>query len=156
MVSSSRLTITRPTQRMLTDIGYCLRDADVQEIKAMGGGNPVKALTRSANASEMAWVALWDGVPTVAFGVARESWLPNVGNPWMLATDGILAMKTTFVRGSIEFVELMHKPFDILRNYVDVRNKVSVQWLKWLGFTLLPPKPYGPRKKLFHEFYKGD
>jgi hypothetical protein len=154
-MASSKLQVTRPTQRMVTDIGYCLRQADIDEVWAMSHLKPMQATQMSYEASAKCWVALWDGIPTVIFGVARTSYLPSIGSPWMLATDRISEMGTTFVRGSIKYVNFMQEGHELLRNYVDVRNKVSIKWLKWLGFNLLDPKPYGPDGCLFHEFYKG-
>jgi hypothetical protein len=40
-----------------------------------------------------------------------------------------------------------------LENYVDVRNELSIKWLRWLGFQFDPqPIPYGVWEMPFFRF----
>ena len=118
----------------------------------MGHVTADEGLVMSFQASTRCWIAFWDGRPTVAFGVAPEALLSDVAAPWMLATEDIREMRTTFLRGSRDYIKRMMRGYEILRNWVDTRNLLSIKWLRWLGFDIHPAKPFGPDQHLFHYF----
>ena len=53
-------------------------------------------------------------------------------------------------------VDGWRQEFPYMFNYVDVRHKEAIRWLKWLGFTLNEPTPYGPFGLPFHKFHMGE
>jgi len=51
------------------------------------------------------------------------------------------------------YVLEMKRHFQRLENYVDARQKRSIRWLKWCGFTVENPKPWGTLGLPFHQFW---
>jgi hypothetical protein len=40
-------------------------------------------------------------------------------------------------------------------NHVYAKNRMSIRWLKWLGFELGVAEPFGPSAALFHPFWRA-
>ena len=127
--------------------------ADVAEVWAMGRKTPLEALKASAAVSREALVGLADDTPICAFGIGQRTLMDNVGIPWLLGTPEIRKHPKIFLRASKNWVRQAARRYTRLENYVDARHTRAVKWLKWLGFTLDEPAPYGPDKMLFHRFY---
>ena len=126
-----------------------MRQADIDEVGACGY-LPHYVLTWSVALSAEAWCGLADGVPVVIFGVTEQS--PEIGMPWLLATDDIIKYQITFLRRSNTFIKSMRQKYRLLKNHVDTRNKRSIQWLRWLGFAIGDPVPWGTYGLMFHPF----
>lgn len=146
--------VVEGTLDLLIQMSSHLREADVQEVKAASGATPEEALTRSFNRSSKCWVAVLRGRPILAFGVAPLSIMGFIGSPWLLATDEILKVRREFIRESKRYVNEMSEGFELLQNYVDARNRVSINWLSWCGFVMEDAEPYGYEGRLFHRFHK--
>jgi hypothetical protein len=41
-----------------------------------------------------------------------------------------------------------------LINFVHTDNEKSIRWLRWIGFTIAAPVPFGIKQHLFHPFYR--
>jgi len=65
--------------------------------------------------------------------------LAGVGAPWLLGTDAVERNYVAFLRGSVEWRDQLLRDYSTLRNFVDERNRVSIRWLRWLGFTISDP-----------------
>jgi hypothetical protein len=87
------------------------------------------------------------------FGVVRRSLLCQTGVPWMLGSDDLDRIGNEVGRQSRYYVNEMKKRFNLLENYIDVRQKRSIRWLKWCGFKMDPAKPHGPHGMPFHRFF---
>ena len=131
-----------------------LRSADLQEIKAVTGEEPLKALERS-----LAWSdpghAITDEVDKVValFGVIPDSEEENMGCVWLLGSDDLVKHSVSFLRQSRKWVEKLHQRYDCLWNYIDARNEIHIRWLKWCGFTFLRRvEEYGVEQRPFYEF----
>lgn len=135
-------------------IAMNLRDEDLEEIKATSADTALRAITRSYFVSTHCWSVYVDGVPCAIFGVAPISILGGVGSPWMMATADILKVRRQFVRECRTHVKEMQKLYPRLVNFVDTRNNVSIRWLRWLGFDINDPVPYGVNGEMFHPFRK--
>ena len=143
------MAIVRPLQA--DDIEYLaprLRAADVNELDAAWGLDPLAALTLAAEVSETVSVVDRDGAPVAIYGVQAD------GCIWMTATDEILRMKVEFLRKCREEVEGLQIVYPCLWNFVDARNRVHISWLRWCGFTINPPMAYGRLGLPFHSFYR--
>ena len=103
-----------------------MRQADKTEIWASHRRTPKQAAIVCGNVSPH--IALVDGVPCIIFGCTR-------GTPWLLATPLIQTIGVRFIRGSKDFVDEWLDQYKVLENYVHADNEVSIQWLKWLGFS---------------------
>lgn len=111
-----------------------LRQADIDEIKASTGHDPVGALLRSVNISERVWVVVHKGKIEGVFGVAPSG---TFGVPWFVATDKFSEFRYTFAKESKSLVKEILSGYEALGNFVDSRHEESIRWLRWLGFTIM-------------------
>lgn len=128
-----------------------MRASDRNEAIAQTGMHPSVAIGFSFGMSEYCRVGRANGVPVVLFGVARVS--EEEGSPWMVATNEIKSHAITFIKMCPDYISEMHSGFSLLKNYVDVRNKDAIRWLKAMGFTILEPVQHGTYNMMFHPFY---
>ena len=132
-----------------------IREADRVELRAAWYMTPLDCMFHGLKYSEKAWTGLIDGVPVCMFGCVPSSILGNVGRPWMVGTKSLDDHPLVFLRRCKRsgcFRE-MRERFDILENYVDVRNKRAIEWLIWLGFDIwMPAEKIGPYKLPFFRF----
>ncbi len=129
-----------------------MRQADRDEIEATGVPDPVEALSRSVKDSVLSWTGCVDGEPACVFGVVPISMLCGIGSPWLLGTNLIPKNAGAFIRHSTPYIHGMLREFPHLFNFVDVRNRKAIAWLKRSGFVLHEAVPYGPFGLLFHPF----
>lgn len=143
----------RPTTR--EDILYLaanMRDADRRELEASSNLDPITALELSVSHSREPLTGLADGELVCCFGVVDVSLLHREGVPWMVATPAIEQHGKIFLLNSRRVVKKWRRQYRYMSNFVDVRNDIAITWLKWLGFKLHAPIPYGPRNMPFHPF----
>lgn len=133
-------------------IAASLRDSDRVELEVSGRTNFEEVLKRSVSVSSSAWTALINGVPSIIFGVAPVSVLSGIGAPWLLATNSSKLVRRKFLIDGMKYVEQMKNAYPRLMNLVHEKNQQSIRWLKWLGFDIMPPIPFGTRGELFHPF----
>lgn len=136
----------------LLPIAKGMREADRIEIDASGGLEPYQALKEGLDSSSRCWTALVNGKPCVMFGVVPFSVLGGVGSPWLLGTDDATLVKKQFLLQGRKLIPEMLRLYPTLINLVDARNSMSIRWLKWLGFDVKDPIPYGQNSELFHPF----
>jgi hypothetical protein len=147
-------TIRPASEADCLDLAPRLRLADVMEIQASGGRTPLEALLRSRQVSTVCLVACTDGRPFAMFGVAPTA-LPEVASIWMLGSDEIAARKLWACRQARRIVESWHDDYPILFNYVDERNTVHIDWLRWLGAVFIKRHSrHGIEQTPFLEFVK--
>ena len=145
--------LVRPVEQ--GDIEYIaanMRAADLDEIAAVGHPDPVEALTQSLRASTVSWTGCADGEPGCIFGVVPISMISGIGSPWLLGTEIIPQNAGAFIRHSRPYIHTMLREYPQLFNFVDVRNRKAIAWLKRSGFKLHPAAPYGPFNLPFHLF----
>ncbi len=134
-------------------IADLMRPDDVREIWAAKKTTPRQAIITSFILSNYPKTIMIDDEPVAMFGVTGESVLSGTGTPWMLGTGEIEKISIRFLRGSKNGIKEILSGYRILENYVDARNTVSIQWLKWLGFDIMAAEPYGAFGLPFHRFY---
>lgn len=128
-----------------------LRLADVHEIELAIGLEPLVALRKSVEVSSKKWSITIDDEVIAIFGVSLRG---STGLPWLVASDGLLKIKRSFLAGCEPYIRSMSEGCDVLTNYVWVQNKVSLKWLAWLGFSFEPPVSYGKSGEQFIRFFK--
>lgn len=79
---------------------------------------------------------------------------------WLLATDELLATashRRQFIRGAKQWVkELIESDqFEVLENWVLASNRVSLHWLKRLGFRIDVASPIGRGGQLFCHVWRA-
>lgn len=136
----------------IVPVARAMRQADRDEIWASSRSLPVEALVGGFNGSSHVWTGLVGGEPICMFGVAPVSLLSGAGRPWMLGTDGVERHQVAFLRRCRPCVAAMRSVYDSLENWVDERNAVAHRWLRWLGFRLEDPQPWGVDGELFRRF----
>lgn len=129
-----------------------MREADRQEVLASSGLAHDVALQMSVEASDECFAGLVDDVPICIFGVAARSLLSETAVPWLLGTPDIESHAKPFLVQSRTVVRAWRSRYELLENRVDARNTKSIQWLRWLGFTIHDPEPHGPFDLPFHHF----
>lgn len=127
-----------------------LRPSDKKEIMLATGKQPAGEIIKSWNDSIKKWVVLKDDTPVALFGVDAVDCLR--GSPWFVATEEIGTIKAFLLKNSFKYINEMKKGFNVLSNVVSAENKVSINWLKWCGFTVGEPIVYGPFNSLFCPF----
>lgn len=126
-----------------------MREADRNEVAASHGLSPIGALVNSVVASREPMAALADGEVMALFGICE---CRDFAMPWLMGATGIERFHVPFLRRSRAWVQEAHRRYPLLMNWVDARNKASIRWLGWLGFTIYDPEPYGLEGRPFHRF----
>lgn len=129
-----------------------IREIDSREIWRTCLSDPQAALRMSIATSRDAWTVFVDDEIMCIFGVSTISTLTGLGSPWLIGSDLIEEYKWDFLDGSKPFVEKLKFGYKKLENYVDDENRLSIAWLKWMGFKVDDPLPHGPLGKQFRKF----
>lgn len=146
-------SIVLASQEAIEAIGK-LREADEREVWAAARMTGEIALRMSFERSCKAWAILADGDPVGVFGVSDYPHVKDQGSPWMLANDRVNTVWKFLLRVTKEYVHgPMMEGYNSLFNFVDAHNKASIRWLKWVGFHISNPVPYGVDGELFHPFW---
>lgn len=131
-----------------------MRNIDRTELELASGLQPLEALEKSFELSLYCRCIEVDGEPAAIFGVRKPFVLNSKGLIWLLGTDKMTRIKNNFVKNCMQYINEGFDYVDSLENYVWIENKLSIRWLKWCGFKLDEPKPYGLKQALFLHFYK--
>lgn len=151
--SAVKYEIVPATLDHAQELAQKMRRDDVAEIWAASYTRPLDALVNAIEGSrDTSFTGLANGRAVAMWGVARASFLTDVGRPWLLASDEFVLHARRFLRLNREFVRKALEEHPVLENWVDVRNKASIRWLRWLGFDILPPELVGPEQRPFHRF----
>jgi len=135
-----KVEVVRARAEHIAPVAANMRAADREEVWASCRATPQEALEDSYQKSHLAYSVLVDGVPVGMLGVGDVNVLAGVGAPWLLGTDGMMRVpKRVFLAGSVKIVGQWRGRYALMSNYVDGRNKVSIRWLKWLGFEMKEP-----------------
>lgn len=128
--------------------------ADAAEVWAASHKTPSEALEASSRVSRETYVGLAYGLPVCAFGVGQRTLMDTAGVPWLLGTPEVRNHAKAFARRSKDWIDREMLHYTRLENWVDARHTRAVRWLRWLGFTLDAPAPYGLDGMPFHRFYR--
>jgi len=130
-------SVVRPTRKHIEHVACHMRQSDRDEVMASVGMYPLPALMMSVTDSNRTYAMLTDdGTPFVLFGVAPLAGHPGVGVPWLLATDDVVNNRIFCLKTSLRYVKEFLEDYEILLNFVDVRNRLSIEWIKWCGFQI--------------------
>lgn len=137
----------------LLPVAEKMRQADRDECMAGCGLGPYEVLQRSIAASPLAWTVLEGTEPVAMFGVSQRALLSSTGIPWFLGAEGMERAGSLLPRFSRQVVQAWLTRYDRLENWVDARYEKSVRWLRWIGFTVEEPLPWGVAGLPFHHFW---
>ena len=147
------IELVAPTEELVQKIADNMRKEDVAEVWASHHHLPYDALMGGWEVSDYNTVVLVDGEPICMFGLAKGDLLSGSGVVWLLGCDLAKKHKRVFLKISKPIIDEMLTICPRLSNMVHAKNKASIRWLKWLGFTIEEPVPHGPDKELFHYFH---
>lgn len=150
---SVEIKFVKPTIELVEAIAEDMRQADADEIWSSDNYTPLEALMQGWKISDRVTIVTVNNEPCVMFGLVICDILTGTGNLWMLGTNNSLNYKRQFLIRTPMVIDEMLKICPKLFNYVHVENKISIRWLKWLGFNLDEPIVYGVEKELFHKFH---
>ncbi len=140
------------TQKHIDALKGNLRESDKREIWDAARMEPDEGLQHAFDISKLCWAGVSEGQTILCFGVSAFSLLSTKGSPWILAAEDIKNVNREFIRNCKLCVKTMLSFFDRLENMVDIRNEVSIRWLKWCGFSIGDKFRYGPNNLLFYKF----
>lgn len=140
------------TEKHILELSITMRKQDKEEVWAAGHKTPYESLALSVKASDEPFTGLLDGEVVCIFGVADVTFMSDKGVPWMMTSDLIKKTARVFLYVSNVYTQEILKRYNVLENYVDVRNTVAVKWLKWLGFEFDEEAPYGAEQLPFMRF----
>lgn len=130
-----------------------LRSSDVAEILASHNQTPYRALIGGLSESVLTLTVEYKGEAVGMFGINPEHITGNRATIWMLCSDSLDKIRKSFIKDSRKFIDIFLGLYSYLENYVDVRNKKSIAWLKMCGATIEEAKPYGYFGLPFRRFY---
>ena len=141
---------TRPS--VLADVSYIayhLRPADVAELKASSGNDPLASISHGFEKSDNCTTIInEEGTPIGIGGVIPAD---GYGVVWMVATPGIEECGTSLLRQSRPFMDKLQENYPILFNFIDDRNDLHKKWVKWVGFEFVKTiENYGNEQRKFH------
>jgi hypothetical protein len=150
----AHIMFTKTLPEHVDTVAARMRAADVAEVAASSGYVPREALLMSLDKSDRAFTVMVHDQPEAIFGVASLNVLAGTAAPWMLGTDAVTVHYRAALRLSRLMLPGLARGYSVLRNIVHADNRVSVAWLRWLGFDLSEPLPLGRGGALFHVFEK--
>lgn len=140
------------------DIEYVaahMRQLDAEEIRLAGNHEPLECLADGVNHSTYCRVIEIDGRPAAILGLVPTNVLGRSGIVWLLGTDDIEHHAKIFCALCRKELDAMMERADRVENFVWRENKVSIRWLKWLGFEFKEREiVWGAEKARFLHFYK--
>jgi hypothetical protein len=151
-----KILIRESTLEDAEEMAPFLRAADIAELKAsVGESLDIEDVLRAGvEHSDDPRTMTIDGDPVAMFGVVdSKEGTPKTGWVWLLGTDEITENKTYFLRNCKKHLAYQEAPYEVLTNFVDARNTVHINWLRWMGFYFTREvENYGAEKRTFYEF----
>jgi len=137
----------------IVDLTANLRKEDRLEVQTVTGNkNIYNKLKDSILSSTYAKTFLVNDKVAGIYGVSKSPYNNYVGYPYLLCTNELYKIKKTFIKNCINRVEEMQFKFPVLFNYIDSRNKLHINWIKYCGFKIIHDKYFNNVK--FYGFMK--
>jgi hypothetical protein len=138
-----------------SDLVPRLRRADLQEIQAGSGQDPLSVLAAGAAQSALACTVIGNyGYVAAMFGIVDEG---EFGRVWLVGSDELVTkpLVRQFLRECPKFLDVMCRPYKTVGNVILASNYVHIRWLAYMGFTFHRRlENYGLRGEAFIEFRK--
>lgn len=143
------------TEKDAVQLAKILRQEDIDEVKAHSNVSGEEALLLGVKNSEVPIGIYYEDECVCILGAVP---LKDSALIWLLASDKLFKnLRIPFIRNTKKILEVLNKKHKILHNHVDVRNKVHISWLKYLGFSFINKvEKYGYEQRPFYEFVRID
>lgn len=118
-----------------------LREADKNEIKAFNGMEPREGLQYCIEGNSETWIACVEGVPCCIFGLTEvegDDEESKSGVIWAMGTELLFQHKKTLNLVSRKVIRDWLEKYDVLFNYIWEHNTTHLEWLKRMGFIVMP------------------
>ena len=152
LIQRGLLSVRQSVASDIQPIAQNMRLADCNEIMASHNILPEPALLAGLEFSTICLTVCVKDKPVAMCGVAAQHPTSNIGSVWLLATPDLERAWLCFGIFGKQVMAKFLEDYVTLYNYVDVRNKKSIHWLRSLGAKFEDPKPYGPGKLPFMYF----
>jgi len=133
-------------------IAQDMRFLDRNEIWASHHKRPLNALMDGYKESTLCFTVGYQDVPCAMFGVVPQHFLSDKASIWLLASNKLCECRKRLLRYDRLFIKYMLSYYPHLSNFVDMRNKDSIRWLKWCKAKFEEAKPFGVEGRLFQRF----
>ena len=130
-----------------------LRSSTVDELWACHHFTPEQSLFYSFSNSIFCFSIIVDGECLGMGGILRpKDLMTDRAALWFLTSQKLDKVERSFLRQCRDFMRTMLDYYPILYNYVDVRNKPAIAWLKWIGAEFGETIPFGVDNRMFQYF----
>jgi hypothetical protein len=146
------MEIVEATEAHAIALAPFLRDADREELTKATGRPIEEILIESVNSLGEHWAFIENGKTICLLGISEHSWMDSEGVIWLVASDEVASHRKDILAMSRNYIDEKQKHYRLLYNYIDIHNTSSIRWLKWLGFEVQDPVPWGVNGDLFHRF----
>lgn len=131
-----------------------LREIDLFECKSVSGNTGAEALQNCLDNSLVCYTIFINEKQVAMFGMTSTD-KKHFGVIWLLGSDDTRKATNILVKHAKDIIEELLALRPILFNYVSVKNKTSIKWLKAIGFSVdMAPITYGIAGEKFYLFYK--
>ena len=135
-----------PTESDIQTLAANMRQSDRLDLAAVGWDDAEAAIRYSIARSREAYLTAVsvDGRLVCLFGCAEDSLLSSEGIPWMLGTELANSYIKSVTAKTRLAVRYMLHGWPVLRNVAASENRMTLRWLKSIGFTLCEPMLFEP------------
>jgi hypothetical protein len=148
----ARLEVVAATPEHGLAVAAAMRPADIAEVWAVAHHSPLQAIELSLEAPGEQLAFLADDMVLAVFGCSATA-IDGIGTPWLLGAVGVERHARQFLRLGRAHVARWAGQYDDLVNVVDIRNTLSIRWLRRLGFVFETPVLLGPDACPFLPFH---
>ena len=139
------------------DVAEGMRSEDKAEVYALSGDTPKGGLLCCYLASKPCiTMTSRHGYLLGMYGVIPER--DGVGRIWMLGREEMTKDKIdklSFLKQAKIQIEKLNKKYKVLFNQVDARNQIHIDWIRWMGFTIIKRhSKWGFEGRPFYEFVR--
>ena len=125
------------------EVGYSLRQGDMQECLDMGFEDGVQAALFAFDNYPESYTAMKGKLPIAMWGCRPAAGIiSDMAYLWCMTTHFVNTHKRDILRLSSEFVGQMQTRYRVLESSVSPEYEASVRWLRWLGFQIAGTEMY--------------
>ena len=139
-----------PRQKDIEAMKGKIRASDREEIWSAYHAGAYEELITSCVRARYKWGIRSDKGMVAIFGVTRIPGEKKIAVPWFIGTNLINKHKKFVAKTLRETLGFLMESFVFLFNYVSEKNKVSLRFLRRLGFKIEPPEPFGCEGENYH------